>query len=77
MNIVVATAHTVKIVEWEDTQTAIGKTAAAASDPAETRSTQQTNIIKTSMATMPAAGAIIKKQPAAVATPFPPSLNFK
>ncbi len=77
MNIVIATAHTVKIVEWENSQTAIGKTAAAASDPGETRSHQQTNMIKTSMATMPATGEIAKKQPAAVATPLPPFLNFK
>ena len=69
-------AHAVKGMEWLVSQTATGSTAAPERDPADTRLDRNISTINVNMATIHAIGEIIIKQPAAVATPFPPSLNF-
>ena len=72
MNTAIVTAHPVRIPEPVVFQTAIGRTAAAARDAAETRLNMQTNRIKTRIATPNASGEIRAKHPAAVAMPLPP-----
>ena len=72
----VISAHTVKGMEWLVSQTATGSTAAPERDPADTRLDRNINRINVNIATIHAIGEIIIKQPAAVATPFPPPLNF-
>ena len=76
MNIAVTTAHPVKTPEPVTYQTATGRAAAAARDDAETRLKRHINKIKTKIAKTHAMGEITTKHPPAVATPFPPSLNF-
>lgn len=76
IKLVVIRPHAVKGMEWLVSQTATGKTAAPERDPAETRLDRNINRINVKMAIRHAIGEIIIKQPAAVATPFPPPLNF-
>ena len=58
-------------------QIAIGKTTAAESDPTETRRATNNMTAKTMIAYKTAGGDITAKHPAAVATPLPPSRNFR
>lgn len=76
INIAVIRAHNVRALERLVSQTATGSTAAPEREPADTRLDRNTNRINVKIATINAAGEIIIKQPAAVATPFPPFLNF-
>ncbi len=58
-------------------QIAIGKRTAAESDPTETRRATTSITVKTMNANKTAGGDITAKHPAAVATPLPPSRNFR
>ena len=69
-------AHDVKIIEPLISHVAKGNTAEATREPAETRFDKKTVIKNTVNDIMQANGEIIKKHQVAVATPFPPSLNF-
>ena len=73
----VITAHTVNANESVVSHTATGKTAAAASEPTETRRETNKQMMKAETAVNPAGCESTIKQPAAVATPFPPLLNFR
>ena len=73
---VVTTAHPSMTFEPVAFQIATGKTAAAAREASETRFDHQTNTIKTRIRITSAIGEMTPKHPAAVATPFPPFLNF-
>ena len=59
-----------------ENHTAKGKIIAAASDPIDTYREINKNRINVPRAIKHANGASTTKQPAVVATPFPPSLNF-
>ena len=77
IKIAMNTAHTVRVVEEVDSYTATGRERDAAMEAAETRPDQQMRRTNTRMAMKNAIGEIMRKQPAAVATPLPPSLKFK
>ena len=61
-------------VEYQAPQ---GKTAAAAREAADTRFDENNTTMKVSRALRLASGDRTTTQPAQVATPLPPSLNFK
>jgi len=70
-------AHIASTFELVAFHTATGSINAAPRDPTDTRLHKHINIIKVSRAKKHAIGEIIMKHPAAVATPFPPPLNFR
>ena len=63
--------------EWVENQAPMGSTTAEAIEPADTRRDNSKKAIKADKAARQARGASMTKQPAAVATPLPPPLNFK
>ena len=69
-------AHKVIGKERVENQTANGKIRAAAIDPTEIYRKIAVNTINAPKAIKHANGASTAKQPAVVATPFPPDLNF-
>ena len=76
MNIMIINPHPVKTVECVTNHIDNGKHAAAESEPNDTRLLSHAARIKTVNVMMHAMGDRTKTIPAAVATPFPPVLNF-
>ena len=76
MNTDIIAAPAVISQEWVENQPPRGSTAADAREPADTRRDNSKKAIKADRAARQAKGASMIKQPAAVATPLPPPLNF-
>ena len=70
-------AVAVIIAECVAIHTASGKTAAAESEPTDTRRAIDSMAMKTTTAARTAPGETAAKHPAAVATPLPPSRKFR
>ena len=70
------TAHVVITGEFVFIHTATGITAVAEREPADTWLLNRATIRNVSRAARHATGEITRKHPNAVATPFPPFLNF-
>ncbi len=76
MNMAMITEHPVITGERVASHKITGNTPKEANEATEALLNQQINMIKTNIAIKNDTGEITRKQPPAVATPFPPFLNF-